>query len=156
MQGFPSMERVLEGMHKMAVADIAAEASVRKHVRELYTRYAVVSTGNTCMQIRAQPPFLASAVVQIMCVWCTSPDIKLTVATLCMLTDSTCHLCMLHIFSVMTVCEHTSTSHVHGDDAAFICGGYCSAYAERRGSLDPFSSIRDCPPHPEQTSEEVH
>jgi len=51
------MERVLEGMHKMAVADIAAEASVRKHVRELYTRYAVVSTGNTCMHIRLQPPF---------------------------------------------------------------------------------------------------
>ena len=30
--------------------------------------------------------FLASAVVQIMCVWCTSPDIKLIVATLHMLT----------------------------------------------------------------------
>lgn len=87
MQGFPSMERVLEGMHKMAVADIAAEASVRKHVRELYTRYAVVSTGNTCAHIRAQPPFLASAVVQIMRVWCISPDIKLIVATLCMSTD---------------------------------------------------------------------
>lgn len=143
MQGFASMERVLEGMHKMAVADIVAEASVRKHVRELYTRYAVVSTGNTCMHIRAQPPRI---VVWIMYVWCTPPDIKLIVATLHMVTHSTHHLCMLHIFSVMTVCKHTS--HVHGDDAAFICDVHCSAHAEWRGSLDPLSSIWDRPPHP--------
>ena len=156
MQGFPSMERVLEGMHKMAVADIAAEASVRKHVRELYTRYAVVSTGNTCMHIRAQPPFLASAVVQIMCAWCTSPELQLMMATLHILTNSKHLLGMLRIFTVLTVCEHTSTSHVHGDAATFIRGDYCSAYAERRGSLDPLSPIRDCPPHPEQTSEEIH
>ena len=132
------MERVLEGMHKMAVADIAAEASVRKHVRELYTRYAVVSTGDTCMPIRAQPPFLASAVVQIICAWCTSPDIKLIVATLCMLTDPMHHLCMLRIFSVMTVCEHTSTSHVHGDDAALICHGTAAPTLSGEAVLTPF------------------
>lgn len=39
------MERVLEGMHKIAVADISAEASVRKLIREIYITCAVVSTG---------------------------------------------------------------------------------------------------------------
>ena len=39
------MERVLDGMHKIAVADMAAEASVRKHIRELYMRHATLSTG---------------------------------------------------------------------------------------------------------------
>lgn len=42
------MERVLEGIHKIAVADMVAEASVRKHIRELYMKYAVVSTGTNC------------------------------------------------------------------------------------------------------------
>ena len=45
LQAFPSMERVLEGMHKIAVADISAEASVRKLIREIYITCAVVSTG---------------------------------------------------------------------------------------------------------------
>jgi hypothetical protein len=94
MQGVPSVERVLEGMHKMAVADIAAEASVRKHVRELYTRYAVVSTG-TCMQITLQAPFLAGAGVQIMCIQCTSPELQLMVVTLHVLTNSKHYLCKL-------------------------------------------------------------
>ena len=42
------MERVLDGVHKIAVADMVAEASVRKHMRDLYMRYAVVSTGIFC------------------------------------------------------------------------------------------------------------
>lgn len=42
------MERVLDGVHKIAVADMVAEASVRKHMRDLYMRYAVVSTGISC------------------------------------------------------------------------------------------------------------
>ena len=42
------MERVLDGLHKIAVADMVAEASVRKHMRDLYMRYAVVSTGTSC------------------------------------------------------------------------------------------------------------
>ena len=45
IQGFPNMERMLEGMHKIAVADMASEATVRKHIRDLYMRHAVVSTG---------------------------------------------------------------------------------------------------------------
>ena len=45
MQGFPTSDRVLEGMHKIAVAEIAAEASVRRHIREEYVKHAVVSTG---------------------------------------------------------------------------------------------------------------
>ena len=48
IQTFPSMERVLDGMHKIAMADMAAEASVRKHIRELYMRHATLSTGNCC------------------------------------------------------------------------------------------------------------
>lgn len=39
------MERVLDGVHKIAVADMVAEASVRKHMRDLYMKYAVLSTG---------------------------------------------------------------------------------------------------------------
>lgn len=42
------MERVLEGIHKIAVADMVAEASVRKHIRELFMKYAVLSTGISC------------------------------------------------------------------------------------------------------------
>ena len=51
------MERVLEGMHKIAVADMVAEASVRKHIRELYIKYAVVSTGTQlqCRQTMSSP-----------------------------------------------------------------------------------------------------
>ena len=45
MQGFATMERVLDGVHKIAVADMVAEASVRKHMRDLYMKYAVLSTG---------------------------------------------------------------------------------------------------------------
>ena len=45
MQAFPTSDRVLEGMHKIAVAEIAAEASVRRHIREEYIKHAVVSTG---------------------------------------------------------------------------------------------------------------
>ncbi|KAL0039173.1 hypothetical protein WJX77_010168 [Trebouxia sp. C0004] len=56
-EGFPTMERVLEGMHKMAVADIAAEASVRKHVRDLYTKFAVVSTAPTLSGEAVLTPF---------------------------------------------------------------------------------------------------
>ena len=48
LQGFATMERVLEGIHKIAVADMVAEASVRKHIRELFMKYAVLSTGISC------------------------------------------------------------------------------------------------------------
>lgn len=56
LQAFPSMERVLEGMHKIAVADISAQASVRKHIRELYAKFAVVSTGKACAQCSSMRP----------------------------------------------------------------------------------------------------
>lgn len=42
------MERVLEGIHKIAVADMVAEASVRKHIRDLFLKHAVLSTGISC------------------------------------------------------------------------------------------------------------
>ena len=52
LQGFATMERLLDGIHKIAVADMVAEASVRKHIRELYMRHAVLSTGMTCTNSR--------------------------------------------------------------------------------------------------------
>ncbi|KAL3162429.1 hypothetical protein ABBQ32_010098 [Trebouxia sp. C0010 RCD-2024] len=56
-EGFATMERVLEGIHKIAVADMVAEASVRKHIRELYMKYAVVSTAPTLSGESVLNPF---------------------------------------------------------------------------------------------------
>ena len=50
VQGFASTERVLDGMVKIAVAELGAEASVRRHLRELYVKHACVSTGMHALQ----------------------------------------------------------------------------------------------------------
>lgn len=56
-EGFATVERVLDGMHKIAVADVVADASVRKHIRELYLKHAVVSTAPTLSGESVLNPF---------------------------------------------------------------------------------------------------
>lgn len=49
VQAYSSSERVLDGMLKIAVAELGAEASVRRHLRELYIKHVSVSTGENDM-----------------------------------------------------------------------------------------------------------
>ena len=53
VQDFQTSDRVLEGLHKIAVAEITAEASVRRQIREVYIKHAVVSTGSHLIERQA-------------------------------------------------------------------------------------------------------
>ena len=46
-QGYATTERVIDGMVKIAVAELGAEASVRRHLRELYIKHVYISTGTS-------------------------------------------------------------------------------------------------------------
>ena len=64
-QGYATTERVIDGMVKIAVAELGAEASVRRHLRELYIKHVYISTGafNTCLMCVSYQNLMPSVVL---------------------------------------------------------------------------------------------